>query len=239
MVALAEILERHPVWRGGSLAQAMAALPSGFSALDAELPGGGWPRRVLTEVLAGEPGIGELQVILPSLAALTRSGRRTVWIAPPYIPYPPALAAASVDLANVLIVRSADRRDALWAAEQALRSGSCHALAGWLANPRYAELQRLAVAAEASHAAAFLFRPLAAANESSPAALRILLEPATVPVHLPELHVRIVKRRGAPLARAVRLDLDRPFHVVGRAALPRATGGDARADRRLGLPVHA
>jgi hypothetical protein len=234
MVALAEILERHPVWRGGSLAQAMAALPSGFSALDAELPGGGWPRQALTEVLAGEPGIGELQLILPAWAALTRSGRRTVWVAPPCIPYAPALAAAGVDLVNVLMVRSADRRDALWAAEQALRSGSCHALVAWLARPRYAELQRLAVAAEASHAAAFLFRPLAAANESSPAALRVALEPAGS-----ELHVRIVKRRGSPLARAVRLDLDRPLHVVGRAALPRAAGGNARADRRLGLPVHA
>ncbi len=234
MVGLAEILERHPVWRGGSLAQAMAALPSGFPALDAELPGAGWPRQALTELLGDETGIGELQLILPALATLTRSGRRTVWIAPPHIPYAPALAAAGVDLVHLLVVRAAERRDALWAAEQALRSGSCHALAAWLARPRYAELQRLAVAAEAGRAAAFLFRPLAAANESSPACLRLALEPAA-----PELHVRIVKRRGSPLARPLRLALDRPLHVVGRAALPRIARGDARADRRLGLPVHA
>src|SRR3954471_11521924 len=163
MVALAEILERHPVWRGGSLAQVIAALPSGFAALDAELPGGGWPRQALTELLAEEAGIGELKLILPAIAALTGSGRRTVWIAPPHIPYAPALAAAGGDLVNLLVVRAPQRRDALWAAEQALRSGSCHALAAWLPSPRYAELQRLAVAAEASHAAAFLFRPLAAA----------------------------------------------------------------------------
>jgi hypothetical protein len=234
MVALAEILERHAVWRGGSLAQAIAALPSGFSALDEKLPGGGWPRQALTEVLAAEAGIGELQLLLPAFASLTGSGRRTVWIAPPYVPYAPALAAAGVDLANLLIVGRVDRRAALWAAEQALRSGSCHALAAWLPKARYVELQRLAVAAEASQAAAFLFRPLAAAGESSPAALRLALEPA-----LPELHVRIVKRRGAPLAQPVRLALKRPFHVVGRAALSRTAGGDARADRRLGLPVHA
>jgi cell division inhibitor SulA/protein ImuA len=234
VIGLAEILERHPVWRGGSLAQALAALPTGFAALDAELPGGGWPRQALTELLADETGIGELQLILPAVAALTRSGCRTVWIAPPHIPYAPALAAAGVDLVHLLIVRAAERRDALWAAEQALRSGSCHALAAWLVKPRYAELQRLAVAAEAGRAAAFLFRPLAAANESSLACLRIALQPAAR-----ELHVRIVKRRGSPLARPLRLALDRPFHVVGRAALPRIAGGDARVDRRLGLPVHA
>lgn len=234
MIALAEILQRHPVWRGGSLAPAIAALPTGFAALDAELPGAGWPRQALTELLVDQTGIGELELILPALATLTSAGRRTVWVAPPHVPYAPALAAAGVDLVNLLVVRAPERRDALWAAEQALRSGSCHALAAWLPRPRYAELQRLAVAAEASHAAAFLFRPLAAADESSPAALRVALEPAGS-----ELHVRIVKRRGTPLARPVRLALKRPFHVVGRAAPPRVAGGDARADRRLGLPVHA
>jgi len=234
MVALAEILERHPVWRGGSLVQAIATLPSGFAGLDAELPGAGWPRQALTEILADLSGIGELQLILPALAALTGAGGRTVWIAPPHVPYAPALAAAGVDLVNLLVVRAPERRDALWAAEQALRSGSCHALAAWLPKPRYAELQRLAVAAEASHAAAFLFRPLAAASESSPAALRLALEPAGA-----ELQVRILKRRGSPLARPMRLTLKRPFHVVGRAALSRIAGGDAGADRRLGVPVHA
>ena len=234
MVALTEILQRHPVWRGGSLGQAIAALPTGFAALDAELPGAGWPRQALTEILVDQTGIGELELILPALATLTSAGRRTVWVAPPHVPYAPALAAAGVDLVNLLVVRAPERRDALWAAEQALRSGSCHALAAWLPKPRYAELQRLAVAAEASHAAAFLFRPLAAADESSPAALRVALEAAGS-----ELHLRIVKRRGSPLARPVRLALKRPFHVVGRAAPPRVAGSDARTDRRLGLPVHA
>jgi hypothetical protein len=234
MVALAEILERHPVWRGGTLAQAIEALPTGFAQLDAELPGAGWPRQALTELLAGEPGIGELQLILPAIASLTGAGRRVVCIAPPYVPYAPALAAAGMDLANLLIVRAASRRDGLWAAEQALRSGACHALAAWLPSPRYAELQRLAVAAEASQAVAFLFRPLTAASESSPACLRLALEAAA-----PELHVRILKRRGWPAASPLRLSLERPFHAVGRTALPGIAGRDARADRRVGLPVHA
>src|SRR5688500_2595029 len=69
------------------------------------------------------------------------------------------------------------RRDALWAAEQALRSGSCHALLGWLRRSSYDDLRRLAVAAEGSSAFVALFRPREAAAESSPACLRLALEP--------------------------------------------------------------
>ena len=234
MGAIEEILQRHPIWRGGALAKGVAALPTGFAPLDAELPGGGWPRQGLTEILADEAGIGELGIILPALAALTGAGKRAVWVAPPNLPYAPALAAAGVDLTAVVVVARSSRRDALWASEQALRSGSCHALAAWLRKPRYAELQRLAAAAEASHAVAFLYRPLAAAAESSPACLRLALEPAGL-----ELAVHIVKRRGAPLAAPLYLPLKRPFHVLGRTALPRPRGRDARGARRLGLPVHA
>ncbi len=234
MGALEEILSRQPVWRGGELARPIPTISTGFAALDAELPGRGWPRQALIEILTDVPGIGELSLILPALATLTGAGQRTVWIAPPYVPYAPALAASGVDLVNLLIVRPQNRYYALWAAEQALRSGSCHAAAAWLPKARYAELQRLSVAAEAGRAALFIFRPLAAAAESSPASLRFALEPAGL-----ELGVHIVKRRGAPLAKPLYLPLKRPFHVLGRAAPPGAVGGDARAARRLGLPVHA
>jgi len=234
MSALDAILQRQPIWRGGALARQISTLATGFTALDAELPGGGWPCQALTELLGDERGIGELGLILPALAALTSAGQRAAWIAPPHVPYAPALAAAGIDLVNLLMVRPQSRRDALWAAEQALRSGSCHALVAWLPKMRYAELQRLSVAAEAGRAAVFVFRPLAAAAESSPACLRLALEPAGL-----ELGVRIVKRRGAPCAAPLHLPLKRPCHVLGRVTPPGAAGRDARAARRLGLPVHA
>ena len=234
MGALDAILQRQRIWRGGALARQISALATRFAALDAELPGGGWPRQALTEILNDEPGVGELGLILPALAALTSAGQRVVWMAPPQVPYAPALAAGGVDLVNLLIVRPQSRRDALWAAEQALRSGSCHALVTWLPKARYVELQRLSVAAEAGRAAVFVFRPLAAAAESSAACLRLALEPAGL-----ELGVRIVKRRGAPRTAPLHLPLKRPFHVLGRVTPPGVAGGDARAARRLGLPVHA
>jgi cell division inhibitor SulA/protein ImuA len=225
VVALEDILRRHPVWR---------AVPSGFAVLDGELPEGGWPTGVLTEILGLQQGIGELRLLLPALAALTTAGKRVVWLAPPHLPYAPALAAAGVDLARLAVVRAPGRRDSLWAAEQALRSGACHALLAWFRNARYAELRRLAVAAEASCALVALFRPREAARESSPACLRIALEPVEG-----ELAVRILKRRGAPAAAQLRVPLKSPIHALGCSPSPLPASRDARARRSLGLPVHA
>jgi hypothetical protein len=234
MAALEDILQRHPVWRGGALACGLPALPSGFAELDRELPGGGWPAGSLSEILGGREGIGELQLVLPALAALSWAGKRIVWLAPPHLPYAPALAAAGLDLAHLAVVRAPGRRDALWAAEQVLRSGSCHALLAWFPSVRYEELRRLALAAEAGHAWVALFRPLQAAQAPSPSSLRLSLQPAG-----DGLCVHILKRRGAPAAAPLRLPLRRPVHALGRPSFPIPAAGQARGDRRLGLPVHA
>jgi cell division inhibitor SulA/protein ImuA len=234
MALLEDILQRHPVWRGGATRLEIPAVSSGYSSLDERLPGGGWPTGVLTEILAGQEGIGELQLVLPALAALTWAGKRIAWLAPPHLPYAPALAAAGVDLAHLAVVYAPGRRDALWAAEQVLRAKSCRALLGWFPRAGYEEMRRLAVAAEGSPAWVALFRPPEAARESSPAALRIALE-----TNGDALAVHILKRRGAPAAAPLSLSVPRPFHALGRTALSVPAAGRAGADRRLGLPVHA
>src|SRR6188508_2162345 len=226
MAALEEILQRQPVWLGRAPQLAAPVVPTGFQVLDSQLPGGGWPSGALTEILGSQQGIGELQLVLPALAALTWAGKRVVWLAPPHLPYAPALAAAGINLSQLVVVRAPGRRDALWAAEQALRAGCCHALLGWLRRAAYDDLRRLAVAAEASPAWVALFRPLATAAESSPACLRLVLEPDG-----DALAVKILKRRGAPLARALRLPLKRPVHALGRTSFPVPAAGGARADR--------
>jgi cell division inhibitor SulA/protein ImuA len=233
MAALDHILERHPVWRGGRLSANARAVPTGFDALDRELPGGGWPAGALTELFVRGAGIGELQLVLPALAALSWAGKRIVWLAPPHLPYAPALAADGVDLARLVVVHPPGRRDVLWAAEQVLRSASCHALVAWLRRARYEELRRLAVAAETSHAWVALFRPPEAAHDASPAALRMLLEPSTN-----ALSLRILKRRGTPAAAPLVLAVKRPVHALGRTAFSAPASGHARGDRCLGVPVH-
>jgi len=216
MTSLADILQRQAVWRGGAPAAAVPTAPTGFAALDAELPGGGWPAG-LVEVLCRAEGVGELQIVLPALAALTTAGHRIAWLAPPYLPYAPALRAASVRLEGLTVVRAPGRRDALWAAEQALRSGAFHGLLLWLPRASYAELRRLAVAAQTGPGFALAFRPSEAGCEASPAMLRLALEPVEG-----QLTVRILKRRGLPLAVPFSLPIERPVRALGRAPLSAA-----------------
>jgi protein ImuA len=171
--ALAEVL-RHPgIWRRGSAARPkIDAEPTGHAELDARLPGGGWPRGALSEILIENDGIGECSLLLPALASLTQAGRRVVFVAPPYIPYPPALVAAGIDLAEVVHIDAADA-DTHWTAEQCLRAGCCGAVLSWMPRTDYRQLRRLQLAAETGAAIGFVFRPLAAVRETSPAALRV------------------------------------------------------------------
>jgi protein ImuA len=155
-----------------------AVQPSGFDALDALLPGGGWPVGALTELMPAAVGIGELQLLLPALRQLARAGRHIVWIAPPYPPYAPALAQHGIPLEQLWIVRTRDGRETLWAAEQALRCPSFGAVLAWPAQAGDKSIRRLQLAAEAGGNLAVLYRPAAAAAQPSPAALRLLLAAA-------------------------------------------------------------
>ena len=123
MNAFAALLNHPALWRGNELSRtAKPGVSTGFAALDAELPGGGWPQSALTEILPRHEGIGELRILGAALAALSKQSRMLAWIAPPYLPYAPALAALGIDLKHILIVRTHSPRETLWATEQALRS---------------------------------------------------------------------------------------------------------------------
>jgi len=188
-------LLRHPgVWRARdqSGSSQPPGLPTGFGALDRCLPGGGWPRQGLIELLADSSGIGELSLLMPALAALCgekHEGGWLAWVSPPYQPYAPALAACGIDINRVLVVRSGP---AAWVMEQALRSGSCSAVLGWVNAIGLTSLRRLQLAAEQAGCLAVLFRRSQESNLPSPAVLRIMLFARQA-----GLEVRILKSRGA------------------------------------------
>jgi len=197
--SLESVLQHPGIWRGNQRAQtAEDALPTGFAELNALLPGGGWPCGALTEVLLSRQGIGELRLITPALARLSEADGWLAWVAPPYVPYAAALAAAGIDLKRLLVAKPPSEADAWWTAEQALRSGACGALLAWLRAADERRMRRLQLAAETGHTWGVLFRHARAAQDRSPAALRLLLEPSTE-----GLAVTILKRRGGPVSKPV------------------------------------
>ncbi len=174
-MSLEDLLQRAQVWRAGRAAPGVG-LASGFAALDAILPGGGWPTRGLTEILATGSGIGALRLVLPALARLSREGRWIIWVAPPHIPYSPALSGHGLDLSRVLVVDfPEDERNAaaqsLWAYEQALRFDACGAALLWVDRLPQLRLRRLQLAAESGATWGLLFRPAACAAQASPATM--------------------------------------------------------------------
>lgn len=205
----------HPaVWRGDSLARCeLPAVATGFAGLDAVLPGGGWPSGALTEILAAREGIGELSLLAPALARLSGDAARwLLWVAPPHLPYAPALQAAGLDMGRVVVVQPRNAADALWATRQALAADACSAVLAWLSVPDAHSLRRLQLAVEGRNTLAFVFRPPFAARDFSPAPLRLQLDGAG-----DRLALRVLKRRGPHLAQPVLIDLPRPGgddHVV-------------------------
>ena len=200
------------VWRAGEMDRAVpAGIPSGHARLDMELPGGGWPRGALAEILHDGAGLGEVSLLLPALKAVADEGRAVAWINPPHLPYAPALALAGVPLDACLVVRPASAEDALWSADQALRSGACGAALFWLPEKTdYAWLRRLQVAAESGRTLAVLFRPTSAAAHATPAHLRVLVTQRDGLAH-----VSLPKRRGPSLAHPIALRLPgRPKKVA-------------------------
>ncbi|QGZ61850.1 translesion DNA synthesis-associated protein ImuA [Paraburkholderia acidisoli] len=206
------------VWQGDQLAHASErSVPSGHAMLDAQLPGAGWPAGSLTELLVEQGGVGEMRLVAPALRTLTaQTGRHVVLVAPPWQPYARALKAWGVALERVIWVRASEK-DAGWVAEQALKQEGIGAVLLWQPKARADAVRRLQVAAQDSQALAFLVRPPAARNQSSPAPLRMVCTPVAPSgddalnrrqwMQLAALSVDIFKRRGPPPAQPLVITL--------------------------------
>ena len=205
-MSLQQVLSRPDVWRGGH-APPVTTVPSGYAALDAQLPGGGWPCAALTEILGAAGGMGELRLLTPALARLSRGDRWIALIAPPYVPYAPALTAAGVELSRLLLVHPRTRAEQLWAVETALRAGACAAVLAWPDTLAPESLRRWQLAAEAGASWGVLFARRHV--EGSPAALRLRLAPAGAGA----VDVHILKRRGGWPAGPLRLEIDHALAV--------------------------
>jgi len=217
----------HPaLWRAHQLGRGRDAVqPSGYPALDAELPGGGWPRHALTELLLAGPGWGEFRLLAPALTAMGSAGRGVLLVGPPADPCAQALAELGLALPRCVVIRGADL---LWPVEQALRSGQVGALVAWApATLKGEALRRLQLAAQSHDGPAFLVRDTAVAAQPSPAPLRLALAHAGPDA----LSVRLLKRRGPVLESPLTLRLPPVLSATARQR--------ALAPRHAGLPEAA
>lgn len=214
----------HAVWRADQMGSHPAAVVStGHRALDKELPNGGWPGAALIELLLQQAGIGEMRLLRPALHAIAGQ-RRIALIQPPHLPQIAAWTAWGLPAERLLWIRTQRSADALWAAEQVLRNGSCGALLLWQSPVRTESLRRLHLAAQGAQTLFWMMRPLASAQDASPAPLRLALRPASGGIELD-----IVKRRGPQRDDMLFL----PLHDMPAAPSTSSISTHAHLDRRL------
>ena len=198
----ASLLKLHPaLWRGSQFGTRTGpTVSTGFSSLDAELPGKGWPTGALIELLAPHPGIGEIRLLRSALHA--QAGQQpVVLLQPPYQPNIACWSSWRFGPQRLLHLAPQRARDAYWAAEQILKNGSCAALLFWAHPIQNSVLKRLHLAAQSSQTLFFLFRPLSVQSEASPAVLRVMLAAEQTGA----LTLSILKRRGPACGHAITL----------------------------------
>lgn len=184
--------ELHPsLWRASQLAHSMGrTVPTGLASLDGNLPGAGWPMGTNIDLLVSQPGIGELRLVAPALSHV--AARKIILINPPHQPNILGLASLGIAASELVWLRPSTTGDTLWATEQVLRSGSCGAVLLWANHVRSESMRRLNLAAQTGgETLFFMFRPLSAAQDPSPAQLRLALRPA-----IAGIEVTFLKRRG-------------------------------------------
>ena len=207
------------VWRADALALApQRTVATGEALLDLHLPGGGWPVGALTELLQ-TPGVHNAGRLLAP--ALARGGAGpVVLVAPPHLPFVPALAAQGLAAQRLLCFSlpttapghrggSAHGASLLWATEQALRCAPVDAVLAWLPQARTEQLRRLHLAAAEHHKLLFVMRSDQAGQDASPAVLRLQLSVEADA----RLRVDVLKRRGPPMAE--------PLHLAARTPVLR------------------
>ena len=184
--ALEQVILRRDTWRGRSRHFGGLPLPansdahggglkSGYRALDDALQQGGWPDATAVEVLSDSSGMGAMGLFLPAMERLSAQGRWQAFIAPPWTPYAPLLAARGIDTQQVLLVHPRSRENLLWSIEQALRSSTCSAVFSWLGNGqyRYSAVGNPQLAAAVSGSLGVLSRSQQAPADSFPVGLRL------------------------------------------------------------------
>lgn len=176
---------------------------TGYPELDEWLQGG-MPEKGVLDIHT-DIGIGEIRLFLPYLQARQEQHQRLlVFVAPPLDINGEMLVETGFDLSKVLIIKPQTQQEALWAAEQCLKSGCCHTLLSWISHLEIHQVKRLQLAAKQGSAVQLIFRQQQQHGVSLPVTMGMSLQSR------PEgLTIKVNKRIGSWVHEQLDLDMRR------------------------------
>ena len=192
-----------------------ACTPTGWDALNAELPGKGWPSQSLTEVLQAQPGQLEWRLTAAAVQQHSQKRKAIIAVSPPLPPHASGLAQQGLPPQQLVWIQCNTPQDQLWTLEQLIRANDAGVVLAWLPQAHPEQIRRLQISAQQFEGLVFLFRPESCQHQASAAPLRLLARTST-PWSL-QLH--IIKRRG-PVHTGM-LDLAAPPHSLQAVLTPR------------------
>lgn len=118
-------------WEQPSVAGSSLVTPSGIPLLDEMLPGAGWPKSGLVEIILPDAYCDALPLLMPALSRLSQQGRWIAMVNPTYPARAGMFTEAAINHDRVLQVNPHPGRSALWTAESLLYSGDCSVVMAW------------------------------------------------------------------------------------------------------------
>lgn len=194
---------KNLVWQGEIQPVSGELCSSGYPELDEWLQGG-MPQQGIVAI-DSDIGIGELRLFLPqALGRQQQQNRLLVFISPPLLVNGEMLAEFGFDLNSILVINVDNQQDALWAAEQCLKSDCCHTVLSWLSDLEIHQVKRLQLAAKQGGAIQFIFQQQQKYGLSLPVTMSLSLEPQPK-----GLKIKVNKRIGSWLHQHMDLDMQR------------------------------
>ncbi|MEZ8818201.1 translesion DNA synthesis-associated protein ImuA [Vibrio sp. 10N.222.54.A1] len=181
--------DRQLIWKGLQSTTQGSTTSTGYPQLDKQLDGG-FPTHGVIEV-ESQQGIGELRLLTPYLAQ-QNSQKLAIFIHPPGKICAEFFSSQGIELDNILVIEPQRDLDALWAAEQCLKSGACHSVLLWGVDLEIHQTKRLQAASETGKCLQFHFKATSHNQLSLPVSLSMKLSS-----HAQGLKVEVTKRKGS------------------------------------------
>ncbi|WCE30653.1 translesion DNA synthesis-associated protein ImuA [Vibrio sp. SCSIO 43137] len=195
------------IWQGAQTNNPSDSISSGYPQLDNQL-GGGFPLHGVIEIISAS-GIGELRLLTPYILAQGEN-RLTVFINPSGYLCADYFTQQGIDLSRMLMLFPKTAQEALWAAEQCLKSGCCGSVSLWHSELEIHQAKRLQVASETGQCLNFLFKTASQSGITLPISLSLTLNAGSE-----GLHISIHKRKGGWLKSSLTLDVHKAWpHLV-------------------------